>query len=136
MNTFNVGDVGLRNGQFGGWAVSPEEAEVVLIPVPWDVTVSSGEGTRDGPAAILEASPQLESLNPATGEPWTLIAMLSPSKGAPTATLYHTGVAMRERACKIIAWHESGAPPLQAPAIEDLLVTVNAACEDMVEGVR
>ncbi|NDC39253.1 MAG: agmatinase, partial [Proteobacteria bacterium] len=37
-----------------------DEAKVVLIPVPWDVTVSYGAGTAQGPAAIREASYQVD----------------------------------------------------------------------------
>ena len=40
--------------------VSPAEARVVLIPVPYDSTTSYRTGARDGPAAIINASRQLE----------------------------------------------------------------------------
>jgi len=59
---------------------SPEEAEVVLLPVPWEATASYGTGTAAGPAAILEASPHLDLLDRETGTPWEAgIAMLSES---------------------------------------------------------
>lgn len=35
-------------------------AQVILIPVPWEVTTSYGSGTSDGPLAILKASPQID----------------------------------------------------------------------------
>ncbi|MEO8877527.1 MAG: arginase family protein, partial [Polyangiaceae bacterium] len=34
---------------------TPEDARVVLVPVPWDATTSYRAGTANGPAAILEA---------------------------------------------------------------------------------
>lgn len=37
-----------------------EGAQVVLLPVPYDLTASYRPGARRGPQAILEASPQLE----------------------------------------------------------------------------
>lgn len=37
-----------------------EDAAVVLIPVPWEATVSYGSGTDRGPAAILAASQQVD----------------------------------------------------------------------------
>lgn len=37
-----------------------EEADVVLVPVPWEVTTSYGGGTSKGPAAITEASFQVD----------------------------------------------------------------------------
>lgn len=40
--------------------LKPEGELFRVIPVPWEHTVSYGRGTGDGPAAILEASDQLE----------------------------------------------------------------------------
>ena len=40
-----------------------EEASVVIIPVPWEVTVSSRSGTSLGPESILRASQELGSVN-------------------------------------------------------------------------
>lgn len=37
-----------------------EEAEVVILPVPFEKTTSYGHGTKNGPAAIIEASRQIE----------------------------------------------------------------------------
>ncbi len=57
---------------------SPEEAEVVLVPVPWEATVSYGAGTADGPSAILAASAQIDLLDRETGRPYERgIAMLA-----------------------------------------------------------
>lgn len=39
----------------------PADSLFHVIPVPWEDTVSYGGGTGEGPAAILEASAQLES---------------------------------------------------------------------------
>ena len=40
--------------------LAPEEARFHVLPVPYEKTVSYGGGTAQGPAAILEASGQLE----------------------------------------------------------------------------
>ncbi|MCB0065363.1 MAG: arginase family protein, partial [Caldilineaceae bacterium] len=37
-----------------------EDAHVLLLPIPFEATVSYGGGTADGPAAIIEASKQVE----------------------------------------------------------------------------
>ncbi len=39
---------------------SPENSKVAIVPVPYEATVSYGKGTSKGPAAILEASHQVE----------------------------------------------------------------------------
>ena len=40
--------------------LAPEQARFHVLPVPYEKTVSYGKGTAQGPAAILEASGQLE----------------------------------------------------------------------------
>ncbi len=58
--SFDPNGVGIANGNIFGFPVSEEEANIVIIPVPWDATASYGKGTSDGPKAILEASTQLD----------------------------------------------------------------------------
>ena len=53
----------------GFLALTPEQsaletARVVLIPVPYDSTTSYRSGSRDGPAAIIAASGQMEDYDP------------------------------------------------------------------------
>jgi agmatinase len=52
-------------------AVALKKARVVIIPFGLEKTVSFGRGTKRGPRAILEASPQLEFYDEEFGkEPW------------------------------------------------------------------
>ena len=47
-----------------------DDARVLLIPVPFDATTSYRAGTAEGPAAIREASLQVDLHDADTGEPW------------------------------------------------------------------
>jgi agmatinase len=59
---------------------TPDEAKVILIPVPWEVTTSYRAGTAGGPAAILKASHQIDLYDVETGRPYLAgIAMLAES---------------------------------------------------------
>jgi len=58
-----------EDGLFG-CEVLEEEARIVLLPVPFDATVSYGRGTARGPRAILQASGQLDLWDQVFGEPW------------------------------------------------------------------
>ncbi len=49
----------LSSGIFG-LPHTAEEAKLHLLPVPWEATTSYGGGTSEGPAAILEASKQVD----------------------------------------------------------------------------
>jgi agmatinase len=73
---FDPSAAALHDGIYG-LPFTPEEARVVLVPVPWEATVSYGSGTAEGPAAILKASRQVDLLDRETGRPYEAgIAML------------------------------------------------------------
>jgi agmatinase len=60
-----------------GLPTTPDEARLVIVPVPWDATTSYRPGTSRGPAAIRTASHQLDLYDGDLGEPWRAgIAML------------------------------------------------------------
>jgi len=46
-----------------GLTCSEEDAQFIIIPIPWDVTVSYRDGTSKGPEAVIKASPQLDLFN-------------------------------------------------------------------------
>ena len=46
-----------------GWkhrAAVADGASALILPIPYEGTVSYGQGTREGPAAIISASKQVE----------------------------------------------------------------------------
>lgn len=55
---------------FFGLPHTPEEAGVVVVPVPWEATCSYRRGTAAAPRAILEASGQVDLHDAETGSPW------------------------------------------------------------------
>jgi agmatinase len=98
---------------------TPDEAQVVLIPVPFEATTSYGGGTSDGPSAILEASRQVDLFDIEVGRP------------------YAVGIAMLDEPALVRGWNDQAralAEPLIAAAGEDqagVLPKVNALCEQM-----
>lgn len=64
MENFDPSGVGIANGNIFGFPVEEIDAEIILIPVPWDVTASYGKGTSRGPEQILKASTQLDFFHP------------------------------------------------------------------------
>ncbi|RBQ28994.1 agmatinase family protein [Aliarcobacter vitoriensis] len=66
---------------FLGGRLDPKEASLILIPVPWEATVSFGEGTAKAPDNIKLASHQLDLENYHYIKPYTAgIAMLETDK--------------------------------------------------------
>ena len=67
---FNPDEVGVDNGAYFGFPFTEEDAQLVLVSVPWDVTVSYGCGTSYAPDAIIEASTQLDFCDPIAPDVW------------------------------------------------------------------
>jgi agmatinase len=63
ISNFDPNGIGQNNGRLFGLPFNLEESKVIIIPVPWEVTVSYGSGTACGPAAILSVSDQIDFFN-------------------------------------------------------------------------
>ena len=60
-----------------GLPFAAEDSKVIIVPVPFEATTSYGGGTSNGPAAVLEASKQVDLFDQETGRPYASgIAML------------------------------------------------------------
>jgi agmatinase len=60
-----------------GLPFSVEDSKIIVVPVPFEATTSYGGGTSNGPAAVLEASKQVDLFDQETGRPYASgIAML------------------------------------------------------------
>lgn len=57
---FNPNAAADPNAGIYGLPFNYDDAQLILVPVPWDVTTSYRPGTSQGPAAILEASRQVD----------------------------------------------------------------------------
>ncbi|MEM9339797.1 MAG: agmatinase family protein [Bacteroidota bacterium] len=68
---YNPSDVA-KKGSIFGLPYSREEADVVLLPVHLETTVSYREGTAQSPNLILEESAQLDLSLPSVDKPWEL----------------------------------------------------------------
>jgi agmatinase len=108
-----------------GLPFKESEAQVIYIPVPWDVTTSYQAGTSKGPAAILGASDQIDFFD------------------LDFVDAYQAGLFMKKESAKIKKLNSSGR--LLAKKIIDAddetmkknkvlqkkLVQVNQICEDL-----
>lgn len=70
MGTFDPNAAAMPDSGIFGLQSSLEDSLVVLIPVPFEATTSYGGGTADGPAAVLNASKQIDLYDYATGRPY------------------------------------------------------------------
>lgn len=128
---FDPEGVGVRNGNYFGMPFVPEEAALVLISVPWDVTSSYGEGSSAAPDAIIEASTQLDFYDPWALEEWR--------KGIATLPVDYSiaekNAALRDDARKIIECQEAGGRIEGHPLLTRKLEKINSASAELNEAV-
>jgi len=131
IRDFNPDNVGTFNGKLFGLPFDAAESEVIVLPVPWEATVSYRGGTSQGPAAILEASPQLDLYDPQLPEVWqTGISMLPISHEWMDAN-----DLIRKKARVCIEILESGGDPSNE-SIRQLADTVNERCRALCNWVQ
>lgn len=70
IESFDPSAPGAAGSNIYGLPFTIEESEVVIIPVPWEVTVSYKAGTADGPAAVFDASFQVDLFDPDVKDAW------------------------------------------------------------------
>jgi len=64
IKSFDPNSPAAANAGIYGLPFTTEEADIVLVPVPWEVTTSYGGGTSRGAAAIFDASFQVDLHHP------------------------------------------------------------------------
>lgn len=70
LSKFDPNIVSNPNNNIFGLPTTEEDARLIIVPVPWEVTVSYGAGTARAPEAILKASFQVEVFDPEVPEGW------------------------------------------------------------------
>src|SRR6478735_6369089 len=128
IKNFDPNSVGDINANVFGLPFTISEAETVLIPVPWEVTVSYGGGTMDGPQQIFDASFQVDLYDPIVKDAWKMgIAMDDINEAIKEKSETYRPVAE-----VIIDRQSNGEDASAITEIED----VNEACREMNDWVK
>jgi agmatinase len=132
IKAFDPNSPGNSNAGIYGLPFTAEESDIVLVPVPWEVTTSYGGGTARGPAAILEASFQVDLFHPEFADLWKRgIAM----DEIPDALLEQSTVLKKEAATVIDVLVNGGGKHKQAKAAKALAL-VNEESDVMNDWVE
>jgi agmatinase len=70
LSMFDPNTVGLKSNNIFGLPFSEDDAALVLLPVPWEVTVSYRQGTARGPEHVFDASLQVDLYDPDVIDGW------------------------------------------------------------------
>jgi agmatinase len=130
--TFDPNAAGRVAGQIFGLPFEPDECQVVLLPVPWEVTVCYGQGTSNGPNHIIDASMQMDLFSPEFPDLWQRgIAMLTDShdfKGSSDR--------LREKSARIISACLNRLSIESDGELTKILNEINQGCAEMVDKVE
>ena len=129
---FNPNDIGSADNNIFGLPFEPADASLVIIPVPWEVTVSYSAGTADGPAAVYDASYQVDLFDPFVADAWKLgIAMQPVSK-----KIKSTSNKLRKKAEKYIDMYAEGKTAEKNATMKSIKKEVDEACKDLNKWVK
>jgi agmatinase len=112
------------SGNLFGLPFTPETSELVIVPVPWEVTVSYHTGTALGPSAVLDASSQVDVYVKNIPDAWKLGVSLSKIP----ENLLEESKQLRELSAQHIRRVESGEAIL---ANDPLISKINEATESL-----
>lgn len=116
LANFDPNALGDAQGGVFGLPFTVEEAQVVIVPVPWEVTVSYRAGTAEGPEAIREASLQVDLYDPDMPDAWRMgLAMEDADE-----KVAQESQELRKQAAAYIKWLEAGEPAAEAAKHADV----------------
>lgn len=120
---FNCNNPGVA-GQLFGLPFTPETSQLVIVPVPWEVTVSYHSGTAKGPQAVVDASGQVDLSIKDIPDAWKLGISVLPVPDS----LYQESTRLRALAAGHIRALESGQ---EIDPGNPIVHSINEACENL-----
>ena len=112
-----------KKGKLFGLPYTREQADIVIIPIPWEVTVTSGTGTAKAPEVVLEASCQIDLYSPDIIDVW---------KSGATILDIPTDILIENEKVRALAQQHSKALALGEVSDTKIITTkVNEACENL-----
>ncbi len=132
LSKFDPNSVGIKSNNIFGLPFSEEDAELILLPIPWEVTISYRDGTSRGPEHIFDASMQIDLYDPDVTNGWQKgIFMLPIDKKVRKESDY-----LRQCAQLIIAHLEDGGHVSDNEQLNAKLEEVNKANYELCDWVK
>lgn len=123
---FDLNAPGFPEAGIFGLPFTTDEAEVVILPMPWEVTVSYRAGTAHGPSTMLSASPQIDLYEPTIPDAWKLGIAMEPI----SHEWMDKNKTLRPKAEKIIEGLERGLDQ-NDPSLKPLYDEINQASREL-----
>ncbi len=132
INNFDPNGLGDANNNIYGLPYTTEEAEIVIIPAPWEVTVSYSAGTALGPQAIFDASFQVDLFDPKINDAWKIGMAMEPVSDDVASK----SESLRRKAEDYIALLHEGELPESNEKMAGIQKLVNEECAKLNQWVK
>lgn len=131
IKNFNPSDPGLADASIYGLPFDANESELIILPVPWEVTVSYGSGAAKGPQAVFDASFQVDLLHQEFPDLWKLGIFMD----TPPNDWQNKSQQLKELANSIIEALEKGETVESNAQLSQNLATINKASAQLNQEV-
>lgn len=132
IDKFDPNQPGLSDGNLYGLPFSAEQSEIIIIPVPWEVTVSYGAGASMGDKAVFEASFQVDLNHQEFPGLWKLGIFLDDQ----TPFWRAQSNLLKKLAGPIIRTLEEGNDVFKNKELKNDLFRINRDCRQMKDEVK
>ncbi len=132
IKRFDPSAPGSSDAAIYGLPFTAKEADIILVPVPWEVTTSYGGGTAAGPAAIQEASYQVDLFHREFPGLWKRGIVMD---HIPKALLEQSN-ALKKQAAHVVAYLTEGGDAKAKARAGKALKLINAECAVMNDWVE
>lgn len=131
IEQFNPNGIATGNQLFG-LPFSEEESDIVILPVPWEVTVSYQSGTAKAPRAILNASKQVDLYDPDLQDAWKQGIFLR----KVNKQMMKWGKELRAKANNYLSYLEAGLEATEEKSLSKIRDQINLGCIGLNDWVR
>ncbi len=132
INSFDPNALGDANNNIFGLPFTTDEAKLVIIPIPWEVTVSYKGGTALGPQSIFDASFQVDLFDPKIPDAWKIGIAMEPV----SIDISKKSESLRSKSEVYIKLLEEGESPVTNSDMAKILTAVNIGCLELNTWVK
>ena len=124
---YDPNEMGKADNNLFSLPFTEDESDIIIVPVPWDVTVSYGAGTSESADAIMDASLQVDLYDADAPDAWQAgYYMIDPDE-----SLAHTGRKLRDQAEEYMENLAEDVTPEDDKHQRKILDRINEACAHM-----
>ncbi len=132
IDNFDPNGIADTNNTIYGLPFTTAEAEVVILPVPWEVTVSYNAGTALGPQVIYNASYQVDLFDPKIADAWKIGLAMEPISD----DISSKSESLRRKAEKYIELLQGDETSENKNEMENIRKLINSECAKMNNWVK